>query len=188
MNHPTPLPDDAPSDDPDLIAYLDGELDADDSRTVESKLAFDAATRAKADEYKKTYDLLDYLPKPEPSATFTARTLTKLQPVLAPSGSAPVLSASVIAVPAAPRRVWPELFLWAFAIAAVGAAGYFGHLLAQPYLNPPKEAEKFDQADLPLIHDLPLYLGVDDLDFLRKTAGSRCLRRRSGIGFTPARG
>ncbi len=168
MNHPTPLPDDAPSDDPDLIAYLDGELDADDSRTVESKLAFDAATRAKAEEYKKTYDLLDYLPKPEPSATFTARTLTKLQPVIAPSGSTPVLSASGIAVPATPRRVWPELFLWAFALVAVGAAGYFGHLLAQPYLNPPKESEKFDQADLPLIHDLPLYLGVDDLDFLRK--------------------
>ena len=170
MNHPTPLPDDAPSDDPDLIAYLDGELDADDSRTVESKLAFDAATRAKAEEYKKTYDLLDYLPKPEPSATFTARTLTKLQPVVAvpasPSGSTPVLSG--VAGPASPRRVWPALFVWVFALVAVGAAGYFGHLLALPYLNPPKEVEKFDQADLPLIHDLPLYLGVDDLDFIRK--------------------
>ena len=171
MNHPTPLPDDGPSEDSDLIAYLDGELDADDSRTVESALALDAATRAKAEVYKKTYDLLDYLPKPEPSASFAARTLTKLQPVLgnipAPSGSTLVLSASRI-VPAAPRRVWPELFVWAVALVAVGAAGYFGHLVAQPYLNPPKEAEKFDQADLPLVHALPLYLGVDDLDYLKK--------------------
>jgi len=170
--NPTPLPEDGPSEDPDLIAYLDGELDADDSRTVESALALDAATRAKAEEYKKTYDLLDYLPKPEPSQTFAARTLTKLQPVLAngpaPSGSASVLSTSGLAAPAAPRRVWPELILWAAALVAVGGTGYYGHLLARPYLNPPKEIEKFDGADLPLIHALPLYIGIDDLDFLKK--------------------
>ena len=161
-------PDDPTPDDPDLIAYLDGELDADESRTVETQLAGDAGTRLKAEEYKKTYDLLDYLPKPEPSQSFTARTLTKLQPVLAPSptGSAPSLSTSGT-LPAPRAKLWPEFLLWSVALVAIGGAGYFGHLLAQPYLNPPRETEKFDQADLPLIHDLPLYTGVDDLDYLR---------------------
>ena len=166
---PTNPSDDPTPDDPDLIAYLDGELDADESRTVETQLAGDAETRVKAEEYKKTYDLLDYLPKPEPSESFTARTLTKLQPVLAPSptGSAPSLSTSGT-LPAPRAKLGPEFLLWAVALVAIGGAGYFGHLLAQPYLNPPREAEKFDQADLPLIHDLPLYTGVDDLEFLRR--------------------
>ena len=167
---PTHPPDDPMPDDPELIAYLDGELATDESRTVETLLAGDAGTRTKAEEYKKTYDLLDYLPKPEPSATFTARTLTRLQPVLAgqptPSGSTPNLSTSGT-LPAPHKRIWTELLLWTLALMAVGAAGYFGHLLARPYLNPTPEAEKFDQADLPLIHQLPLYSGVDDLEFLK---------------------
>ncbi len=152
--------DDPESDDPELIAYLDGELGADDSRTVESKIGVDPAMRVKAEEYKKTYDLLDYLPKPEPSPTFTTRTLTRLHPVNASSTVVPN-------VPALTRNVWPELLLWALALVAVGTAGYFGHSLARSYWNPVPEAEKFDQADLPLIHDLPYYLGVDDLDFLK---------------------
>ena len=164
----TPPPDDPPPDDPELVAYLDGELDDDDTRSVEARLALDAATRARAEQYKKTFDLLDYLPKPEPSPNFASRTLTRLQPVLAgPSGPAPRLSASAPALPAPRRSPWPEAVLWVLALVAVGAAGYFGHALVRPP-NPPPEAEKFDQADLPLIHDLPLYLGVDDLDFLRR--------------------
>ena len=99
-----------PRDDDDLIAYLDGELDEVESRAVESRLADDEESRAKADEYQKTYDLLDYLPKPAPSPTFTTRTLTSLQPILAPtaSGTRPI--------PALPRRAWPELLGWAVAV------------------------------------------------------------------------
>ena len=165
---PTPMPEDDTPDDPDLVAYLDGELDADDSRTIESKLALDAAVRTKAAEYKKTFDLLDFLPKPEPSPTFTTRTLTRLQPVAATaSGSTPRMIVSGTAMPGPRRRIWPELSLWMLALAAVGAGGFFGHSFARPYLNPP-ETEKFDRADLPLIHDLPLYTGVDDVEFLKK--------------------
>ena len=165
---PTPPPEDDLPDDPDLVAYLDGELDADDSRSVESKIALDAAVRTKAAEYKKTFDLLDFLPKPEPSPTFTTRTLTRLQPVPAnASGSTPGLSVSRLAMPAPRRRLWPELCLWLLALVAAGAGGFFGHSFARPYLNP-SEAEKFDRADLSLIHDLPLYAGVDDFEFLKK--------------------
>ena len=90
-DEPLPVPDDAPPADPfeaELVAYLDGELDPAAARKVEKRLATDPAARAKATALKKTYDLLDYLPQPEPSATFTTRTLDKIPAVK--SGSLPV--------------------------------------------------------------------------------------------------
>ncbi len=70
--------DDGPAPDPfeaELVAYLDGELDAVAGRKVEARLANDPEARARAAELKKSFDLLDYLPKPEPSPSFTTRTL-----------------------------------------------------------------------------------------------------------------
>ena len=90
-DEPLPVPDDAPPADPfeaELVAYLDGELDPAAARKVEKRLATDPPLRAKAAALKKTYDLLDYLPQPEPSATFTTRTLDKIPAVK--SGSLPV--------------------------------------------------------------------------------------------------
>ena len=84
-------PDDGPAPDPfeaELVAYLDGELDAAAARKVEARLAADPAARARAAELKKSFDLLDYLPKPEPSPNFTTRTLDKLPAVKAGAGSA----------------------------------------------------------------------------------------------------
>ena len=70
----------------DLIAYLDGELDGEAARALEAKLALDPAARAEADTLKRTYDLLDFLPKAEPSPNFTNLTLSKIGPVR-PTGS-----------------------------------------------------------------------------------------------------
>lgn len=158
--------DDEPElDDAELIAYLDGELAPNEAQKLESKLAFDAEARTRATEYKKTYDLLDYLPKPEPSADFTNRTLTRIQPAFTPGSASSQAFILNTALPRARRR-WPELAFWSLAVLFAGGLGYGAHSLAKPYLAPKKEA--FDQADLPMIHELPLFLGVDDLDFLRK--------------------
>ncbi len=88
-----PVPDDGALPDPfevELVAYLDGELDADAARKVEARLQTDPDARARAEALKKSYDLLDYLPRPEPSPTFTTRTLEKL-PALKPlpNGTSP---------------------------------------------------------------------------------------------------
>lgn len=90
---PEPMPDEntAPPIDPfeaELVAYLDGELEPAAARRVEARLAIDSQARARAAALKKTFDLLDYLPKPEPSATFATRTLDKL-PALQPAPQQP---------------------------------------------------------------------------------------------------
>lgn len=97
--------DKSPAPDPfeaELVAYLDGELDEAAARCVEARLARDPAARARAAELKKSFDLLDYLPKPEPSPTFTTRTLERL-PAVKP-GDSSVPDASPAARPEQSRR------------------------------------------------------------------------------------
>lgn len=100
--------EDGPAPDPfeaELVAYLDGELDPAGARRVEARLANDPAARARATELKKTFDLLDYLPKPEPSPNFTTRTLEKLPAMKVPpaaGGASPSGSGSGPR-PAAPK-------------------------------------------------------------------------------------
>ena len=103
-DEPLPLPDDTSPADPfeaELVAYLDGELDAVAARKVEVRLATDPEARVKAAALKKTFDLLDYLPKPEPSPNFTTRTLDRI-PAMTSSGAAAPQSGGNAAVHSTP--------------------------------------------------------------------------------------
>lgn len=166
-DEPLPDPDDeaVPSVEPgdpfeaDLVAYLDGELDEASSRQVESRLASDPAAREKAATLKKTFDLLDYLPRPETSATFTTRTLEKIpalnpatvspqgqaqstarstsQPVILPSSmssSVPVAlkTSELNASSIRPGRKWLLAAGVLLAVTACAAAGYFGAAALRP--------------------------------------------------------
>ncbi len=168
------IPDD-PND--DLVAYLDGELDGADARSMESKLAFDPKARAEADAFKKTYDLLDYLPKPEPSATFATRTLTQIYPVAtdessttkppAPSSAGiPVTPSQSVPLPGKPQRTAWTIVGWCLATLLVMVLGYLGHLLARPHLEA-RSATKQTSEQVRLLERLPMYLGVDDIVFLK---------------------
>ena len=66
------MPPTDPGDD-ELTAYLDGELDGAAARAVEANLANDLTARRQAEGLKKAFDLLDYLPKAEPSPDFATR-------------------------------------------------------------------------------------------------------------------
>ncbi len=148
-----------PDPDDDLIAYLDGELDDDAAEAVESQLANDPAARARADEHKKAFDLLDYLPKSEPSPTFTNRTITRLMPTAGVSGSQ-------AAQPVMPRRrVWPEVLAWAVLAVLAGGVAFAGSRMMRPTTPPPAD---LPLSDLAVIESLPLYAGVDDVTFLRE--------------------
>ena len=143
----------APSDD-DLVAYLDGELDDATARQVEEKVTADAATRTKVQSLRKTYDLLDFLPKPEPSANFATKTVTQIQ-------NLPSHSSDVSTVRRANSK-WVGMSLAACAAIAVGIA--IG-ILARPSAP---VAEPLTPDLLPVLARLPFYTGVDDLEFLRK--------------------
>src|SRR3954451_13737717 len=49
----------------DLVAYLDGELTGEAARALEAKITLDPQARAEAETLKRTWELLDFLPKPE---------------------------------------------------------------------------------------------------------------------------
>src|SRR5947209_8236496 len=131
-----------------LVAYLDGELDEASAQALESKLSLDPAARAEADALRKTWELLDYLPRPEPSASFTHRTLSRLAPAPA----------------ARPRRTaWrrcrrPVLGAgWAAALALATLGGYAGY----ERLAPPREpGERELVRDLRVIENKRYYDGV----------------------------
>src|SRR5712671_5147785 len=72
----------------ELVAYLDGEATGDAKRAIEAKLSLDPDWRAEAESFKRTWELLEFLPRPEPKADFTERTLSKLDPIRRPIGLA----------------------------------------------------------------------------------------------------
>src|SRR5438093_12897658 len=70
----------------ELVAYLDDEMAGEAKRAIEARLSRDPVWRAEAESLKRTWDLLDYLPKPEPKADFTQRTMSRIGPVRKPEG------------------------------------------------------------------------------------------------------
>ena len=211
MANENPTADDGPALDPfeaELVAYLDGELDPAAARKVEARLAKDPAARARAAELQKAYELLDYLPKPEPSPNFTTRTLDKL-PVV--NGGGPATAArpanatpnpaygvsSSMPVPLEPdapptRAPRPRLALWATgalaAVVAFAVVGYFATAAARPYLFP---AEK-DHAEEPkievqarVIENLPLYAVADDLAFVTALTKPELFGEDPAVAFDP---
>jgi hypothetical protein len=105
-----------PTERADLVAFLDGELDPQASRQLEAKLQCDPSARAEADTLRKTWELLDCLPQPTPSATFTDRLVQRV------SGEMPIVGR------AATKRWRPWLLGigWVVAVGVAGTLGFFG--------------------------------------------------------------
>lgn len=156
MSRPPLTPDDRA----DLVAYLDGELTGDAARAVEAKLSLDPQVRAEADSLRRTWDLLDFLPRTEPSPSFTERTLSRVDPVPA--------SGPVAAPPGAPltRRWRPVLLGLGWAVVLLLAALGTHRLTLALLTRPPGDTELI--RDLRLIENKRFYDLVDDIDFLKK--------------------
>lgn len=183
----TPDPEEA-----ELVAYLDGELDAATARRVESRLAADPGLRARATALKKTFDLLDFLPRPEPSSGFTSKTLEKIPAVQAapvshntsltpPLASAVTITNDHVPPPARfPTRGRIRVLLIAVVVAAGLAVtgGYVGVLAARAFRDPRPGAPPVattpplttSPSDSRVIRYLPLYAGADDLEFVQRLA------------------
>ena len=164
MTQQPPLNDE---DRDDLIAYLDGELDRNAATELEGKIQRDPQVRAEANLLRKTWELLDHLPRPQPSSNFTNRTLERLA-----------------AQKAAPSARWPVRWRsvvlgvgWAAAVLVASAVGFgAGHWLPHPAPAPPiLNAEQLEEQeslirDLRVIENKRLYEHADDLEFVRDLA------------------
>lgn len=160
MSDPRPMSEEEQAD---LVAYLDGELHGEAAQSLEARLGRDARLRAEADSLKRAWDLLDFLPQPEPSPSFTERTLSLVEPAGLPRRSGEL-----------PRRVYPagswpwgRVALgvgWAAALLLAGWLGYRGYGLVSP--RQPGDAELL--RDLRVIENKRLYDLVEDLQFLEQ--------------------
>src|SRR6516225_5446353 len=148
MSELRPLSDEERSE---LIAYLDGELNDKAARALEAKLGRDPGTRAEADALRRTWEMLDYLPRPEPTAGFTQRTIqsvSAMRPVVTGRGR---------------WRWWVGGASWAAGVLLAGAAGFSAVSMFTP--KPPDDEALV--GDLRVIENKRYYDMVDDLDFLR---------------------
>ena len=59
-----------------LVAYLDGELNQTEAHVLGTKITQSVTARREIDTLKKTWELLDFLPKVEPVEDFAGRTAT----------------------------------------------------------------------------------------------------------------
>jgi anti-sigma factor RsiW len=149
-----------------LVAYLDGELDEPARSALEAKLNRDPQARQEAETLRRTWQLLDHLPRPQPSAEFTQTTLTHLKAAL-PAKSE--------------RRATLSWRLWAFGlgwVAALVAASALGHAAgnlwprrASPTAAPaPVDVGQALAKDLGVVERQHLYKHVEDIRFLKALA------------------
>ena len=129
------------------MAYLDGELDAAESRRVEELLANDPRVRAALQGLDRTWDLLDELDTPPVRDGFTQTTLEMVAVAAAKDAEA--------ARAEAPRRRRRGRLL---AVAGSGG-GRPGRLPDRPALLP--DANRQLLRDLPLLENLDQYREID---------------------------
>jgi anti-sigma factor RsiW len=142
-----------PEDRSNLVAYLDGELNDVQARAMATKLTQSVTARREADALRKTWELLDLLPRPKVSEDFTARTLTMATQGIVP-GDRMATAASAVA-----RRV-----LVGLACAAVSALLFVltFFLALRVWPNPTARLAR----DLPIAESLDEYRDVGSLEFL----------------------
>jgi anti-sigma factor RsiW len=137
-----------------LVAYLDGELDAAQTRAVEERLSSDAAYRQQLRELQQAWDLLDQLPKADVDETFTQTTLA----MVAVSASGEVEQAQV-------RRGRTRRWLWWTGSVAAVAAFVAGYVAVSVVVS--RENRRLLR-DLPVIERLDEYRYADSVEFLRQ--------------------
>jgi anti-sigma factor RsiW len=165
---PLPEDDDAETPTDELVAYLDGELDPKSAEAVAQRLSLDARMRAEADALQRTWDILDILPRSEPSPSFATRTVSQVIPLPSPFASrtmvVPGPSGASMAYPS-PSRAGFWLAAMAIVLAA-GIGGYFGHQAMRP--SPKSNSVEPPVEDYSLMKNMRLYRNVDDIESVKQ--------------------
>ena len=145
-NTPAPL-------DEELVAYLDGELDAENGRRIETLLAVDPKLRRRLQSLERTWELLDELDTAPVGEPFTHTTLE----MVALAGREDVEREKSEAPRR--RRRWRMTFIVCFFAAA--ATGFAAVALFVP--NPNRQLLD----DLPVLERFDEYRHVESVEFLR---------------------
>lgn len=145
----------------ELTAYLDGELSYEEQLAIEARINSDPRVRRELERLRRTWELLEYLPRQEPSANFTHRTISQLD-LVALSQSAPVATR-----PQRLRTAIAAVVLWTLA-AIVG----YGLIAAIDYqfdvFHTRPDLEEQLQSDRSIAEHLRVYRHIDNLDFARQ--------------------
>ncbi len=136
-----------------LVAYLDGELDAEAARRIEERLAAEPELREALNRLEQTWEMLDELGSTPVGESFT-RTTLEMVTVAAEEDVQHALAE-------APLRRRRHLWMACAGVLAATAAGFLAAHLALPNSN------RQLLHDLPVLENLDEYRQVDDIDFLR---------------------
>ncbi len=137
----------------ELVAYLDGELDAEQSRRIEQRAAVEPDARRMLEELDRTWHMLDELDAPVTREDFTCTTLEMV-------AVAAVDDAQKARAQGPRRRL--RAALWAVAgLVGAAAAGF----LIVTSLIPDPNAQLLQ--DLPILENFDQYREVDNIEFLR---------------------
>jgi hypothetical protein len=137
----------------EIVAYLDGELSAEESARVERRLASDESYRQQLQGVERAWKALDELPMLAADDKFSRTTME-----LAVDAARAEVQEKTIALPLQRRR--GRLATW-FVAAAAAALAFMVVQLA--WQNP----ERMLLADLPVIDNVDVYSQIDDPDYLR---------------------
>lgn len=137
----------------EIVAYLDGEAPPEVASQIEAKINQSVSARLEVEALRKTWDVLDYLPRPPARPDFTSRTMT----MAAQRGERAVESGRTALSWA---RTALMALLWLAGVAAFLLIGYLGMSQA------PDRHRRLLQ-DLPVLERLEEYRAAKDIDFLR---------------------
>jgi anti-sigma factor RsiW len=139
--------------DEELIAYLDGELDAEATSRFDARLAEDVELRQRVQQHRRTWELLDELPRTDVDDRFTQTTVEMVAVSVADQVESAGHHDSLRA-----KIGW---LIGGVVAVAASLAGYA--LVASIVAAPNRQLVE----DLRVIENLDAYRAVEDIEFLR---------------------
>jgi anti-sigma factor RsiW len=151
-----------------LVAYLDGELDAESARRIEERLAAEPEVREALNRLEQTWDMLDELGSTPVGNGFTRTTLEMV--TVAAEEDVKRETAQ------APRRRRRRLWLTGAGVLATSAVGFFTAYLCLP--NPNRQLLQ----DLPVLENYDEYRQIDNIEFLRMMKDAKLFEKEESDG------